>query len=81
MDCIDTDNDEVVDIGSGAGLPCIRLAIAWVISIKLIEPRQKQVVLKSLAEINECDPNLVVSRAVRSLNNLLGGKASCFVWN
>ncbi len=84
---IDKDNDKVVDIGTGAGLPGIILAIEGVTSIKLIEPTQKKVVflnhIKNLysldvtivnstwAEINECDSNLVVSRAFSSLNNLL----------
>ncbi len=84
---IDKDNDRIVDIGSGAGLPGMILAIEGASFVKLIEPTQKKTVflnhIKNLyslnviilnntwEKINECDSNVVVSRAFSSLSNLL----------
>jgi 16S rRNA (guanine527-N7)-methyltransferase len=84
---IDRNNDKIVDIGTGAGLPGMILAIDGARCIKLIEPTQKKIVflnhIKNLysldvtiinnrwENINKCDSNIVVSRAFTSLNNLL----------
>jgi 16S rRNA (guanine527-N7)-methyltransferase len=88
VDYINKDNDKIVDIGTGAGLPGMILAIAGVKSVRLIEPTQKKVVflnhIKNIyslnvtitnstwKKINDCDSNLILSRAFTSLNNLLG---------
>ncbi len=87
VDYINKDSDRVIDIGTGAGLPGMLLAIEGVSSVRLIEPTQKKVVflnhIKNLYSLNvtiinstwekiaECNSNVVVSRAFSSLNNLL----------
>jgi 16S rRNA (guanine527-N7)-methyltransferase len=84
---LDYSNDIIVDIGSGAGLPGMILAIGGASNVHLIEPTSKKNVflnhIKNLYKlpvtIHECcwkdakinNATIVTSRAFSSLNNLL----------
>lgn len=77
----------VADLGTGAGLPGVLLAIGGCLNISLIESDQKkctflrevkrrldlpyEVVCSRIEKLNESHYDLVVSRALASLNTLL----------